>query len=51
VPAGEHHCVLGRREADDALTLGLVCDVSRRIVDTVDVAQVEDRIVILDYQS
>ena len=47
VAAGQHDSVLGRREADHALPLRLIRNVSSRVVDPVDVAQVKNRVVVL----
>lgn len=47
VAARQHHSVLGGREADDALSLGLVGDVCRGVIHSVDVVHVEDSVVVL----
>ena len=47
VAARKNDGVLGDGEADNALFLGLVCDVRRSVIDAVDVIQLEDSVVIL----
>ena len=44
---GEDNRVLGCRETNHTLSLSVVCDVGRCVVYTVDIVQVEDRIVVL----
>ena len=48
VPAGEHHGVLGGRETHHTFSLRLICDVRCRVIDTVDVVQLENRVVVLE---
>ena len=45
--AGQHHSVLRHCETNHALSLGLIGYVGGRVVDAVDVIQVEDRVVVL----
>lgn len=47
VSAGQHHRVLSHCEADHALSLRLIRYVGGGVVDTVDVIQVKDRVVVL----
>ena len=45
--AREDHGVLGHCEAHHALSLGLICDVRCRVINPVDVVELEDRIIVL----
>jgi hypothetical protein len=47
VAAREHHGVLGHSEAHHALSLGLICDVCCRVVNTVNIIELEDRVIVL----
>jgi hypothetical protein len=47
VAAREHHGVLSHCEAHHALSLGLICDVRCRVIDPVDVVELEDRVIVL----
>ena len=47
MPAWEDDGVLGRREAHHAFSLCLICDVGRSVIDTIDVVQLENRVVVL----
>jgi hypothetical protein len=47
VSAWKHHSVFGGSEADDALTLCLICDIGCGIVYAIDVIHLKDSIVIL----
>ena len=47
VAAREHYGVLGHCETHHALSLGLICDVCCRVIDPVDVVELEDRIIVL----
>ncbi len=47
VSAGQNYSVLGCGVANNALSLRVICDVGCVVVDTVDVIQVKDRVVVL----
>jgi hypothetical protein len=47
VSAWKHHCVFGGSEADDTLTLCLICDIGSGVVYAIEVVHLEDSIVIL----
>jgi hypothetical protein len=47
VSAWENDCIFGSCEANDALSLGLIRNVGRCVVHTIDIVHVEDRVVIL----
>ena len=45
--AREHYGVLGHSETHHTLSLGLICDVRCRVIDPVDVVELEDRVIVL----
>ena len=45
--AREHHGVLGHGKAHHALSLGLICDVRCRVINAVDIIELEDRVIVL----
>ena len=47
VAAREHHGVLCHRETHHALSLGLICDVCCRVVNTVNVIELKDSVIVL----
>ena len=47
MPARKHNRVLGGGVADHALPLRLVSDVRRVVVDSIDIIQIEDSVVVL----
>ena len=46
VPAGENHSVLGGRVADHTFLLGLVSDVGRSVVDSINIIEVHNLIIV-----
>ena len=47
VTTGQHNCVLGDREAYNALSLSFISDVGCSVIDTVDVINLEYSVIVL----
>ena len=47
VAAREHHGVLGHCETHHTLSLGLICDVRCRVINPVDIVELEDCVIVL----